>query len=282
MISYWTIWNHMFQGPSMPEQAVISDCAHGAMNMFSSLRLINVLFLLGNYSDLFDWNQWTKSHLTWHQATLEAGRTVTTASAYRGGLVVRRRRWTGPTSLWRRYQPARLTRTTTVPTTVRICLSNRPLTSHESWCNRVISGAEVRIVDQCLTDSSLNVTFKLRALFAVAQIITQHRFGPYWRDDQGVKRALSQLQIVDAEYNTWYTYIIKWTGSRHCDSIDFLKSVASDFGRSFLSLVTSTSKLCHGLRTLRHALMPLWFIIYRTRRPGWPLTCWESLRVLWL
>ena len=28
---------------------------------------------------------------------------------------------------------------------------------------------------------------------------------------------------------------------RHCNSIDFLKSVASDFGRSFLSLLTSAS-----------------------------------------
>ena len=54
--------------------------------------------------------------------------------------------------------------------------------SPESYWNRVISGAEVRILDQCLTDIALNVT--LRALFAVAHIIAQHQFGPYIRDDR--------------------------------------------------------------------------------------------------
>ena len=34
-----------------------------------------------------------------HSAALGAGRAVTTAPACRGGLVVRRRRWTGPTAL---------------------------------------------------------------------------------------------------------------------------------------------------------------------------------------
>ena len=140
-----------------------------------------------------------------------------------------------------RYQPARLTRTMTSPTTFLICLSNRQLTSPVSCWNRVVSGAEVRILDQCqwLTDTALNVT--LRALFAVAQIITQHRFGPSKKDDRGVKSTLSQLQNGDVEYNTWYTYILKWTGSCLCDSIDFRKSVESNFGRSFLSLMASTS-----------------------------------------
>ena len=43
--------------------------------------------------------------------------------------------------------------------------------------------------DQCLTDTALNVM--LRALFAVAHIITPYRFGPYRRNDRGVKRALA-------------------------------------------------------------------------------------------
>ena len=41
-----------------------------------------------------------------------------------------------------RYQLTRLTRTTTSPTTVLICLSTEPLTSPESIWNRVISGGD--------------------------------------------------------------------------------------------------------------------------------------------
>ena len=84
-----------------------------------------------------------------------------------------------------RYQLTRLTRTTTSPTTVLICVSTEPLTSPESIWNRVISGAEVRILDRCLTDTALNVT--LRALFAVAHIIILHWFGPYIRDYRVVR-----------------------------------------------------------------------------------------------
>ena len=39
----------------------------------------------------------------------------------------------------------------------------------------------------------------------------------------------------DRDYCTgvpWYTLILKWTGSRHCNSVDFFKSEASDFGKS--------------------------------------------------
>ena len=72
-----------------------------------------------------------------------------------------------------RSQQGWLTRTTTSPTTILICLSTRPLTSPESLWKRVISGAEVRILDQCLTDTALNVT--LRALFAVVTLL--HRTG---------------------------------------------------------------------------------------------------------
>ena len=59
-----------------------------------------------------------------------------------------------------RSQPARLTRTTTSPTTVLIRVFTRPLTSPESLWNRVVSGAEVRAVDQCSTDTALNVTLR--------------------------------------------------------------------------------------------------------------------------
>ena len=113
-----------------------------------------------------------------HQAALQrlAGRTVTAAPAYHGGLVAwrragvvgiprrtrsvapgRRRRNTtavsphdtgvGPDQP--RSQPARLTRTATSPATVLIHSSTRLLTSPESFRNRVISGAEVRTVSQC-------------------------------------------------------------------------------------------------------------------------------------
>ena len=53
----------------------------------------------------------------------------------------------------------------------------------------MISGAEVRAVDQCLTvtDTALNV--KLRALFAVSPIITQSR------------QSFCQLHNGDVEYN---------------------------------------------------------------------------------
>ena len=75
-----------------------------------------------------------------------------------------------------RSQPARLARSVTLPATALIRLSTRPPTSPGFRWNRVISGAEVRTVDRCLTDVAMIVT--LRALFAVAHIIAQHRFGP--------------------------------------------------------------------------------------------------------
>ena len=120
--------------------------------------------------------------MTRHQATsqrLEAswsrsGRTVTTAPALdRTNLAITA------------HQPVRLTRTTTSLTTVLIWLSAQPLTSPESLWNRAISGAEVRILDQRLTDAALNAT--LRALFSVAHIIIPHRLGPHRRDGRGVK-----------------------------------------------------------------------------------------------
>ena len=63
----------------------------------------------------------------------------------------------------------------------------------------MISGAEVRILDQCLKDTALNVMF--RALFAVAHIITPHLFGPYTRDECRADRAFCQLHNGDVEYN---------------------------------------------------------------------------------
>ena len=86
-----------------------------------------------------------------------------------------------------RSQESRLTRTTTSFTTALIRLSTRPLTSPESLWNRVISGGEVRILDQCLRDTALNVT--LQALFAVTHTITPHRLGPYIRDENSADRA---------------------------------------------------------------------------------------------
>ena len=67
--------------------------------------------------------------------------------------------------------------------------------------------------------------------------------------------------------------------SCHCDSI-FLKSAASDFGRSCLSLVTSSLQPAHGRSAQWHALMPLCFMIYQMSRPGWPSIRQE--RVRWL
>ena len=50
-------------------------------------------------------------------------------------------------------------------------------------------------MDQCQMDAALNV--KLRALFDVAHIITQHRFGPYTRDDRVVReRAFASYTMV--------------------------------------------------------------------------------------
>ena len=48
-------------------------------------------------------------------------------------------------------------------------------------------------MDQCQTEAALNVTL----LFAVAHIITPHRFGPYRRDD---RVAFPQLHKGDVEY----------------------------------------------------------------------------------
>ena len=93
------------------------------------------------------------------------------------------------------------------PATVLICskLSTRQLTSPESLWNQVISGAEVRILehwDQFLTDTALNVT--LRALFAVARIITPHRFGTYGRESRRVKRnlAIYALAMLNTTHDT--------------------------------------------------------------------------------
>ena len=56
---------------------------------------------------------------------------------------------------------------------------------------------------------------------------------------------------------------------RHSDSRDFLKSVASDFGRSFLSMGTSTNTVTTHSDMPGPAWMPLHFIIYRMWHSGW-------------
>ena len=68
----------------------------------------------------------------------------------------------------------------------------------------MISGADVRAVDQCVTDAELNVT--LRAIFAVNHILTPHgphRFKPCVRDEHRMLTAFCQLHYGDSdvEYN---------------------------------------------------------------------------------
>ena len=67
-----------------------------------------------------------------------------------------------------------------------VFVSTRSLTSPEYLWNRAIS--RVWTVDQGLTDTALNVTS--RALFAVARMITLHRFGPYIRNDRVVRESV--------------------------------------------------------------------------------------------
>ena len=113
--------------------------------------------------------------MMWHQTTPQRLEPVGPDRDYGAGV--------GPDQP--RHQLTRLTLTKMSPATVLICLSTQPLTFSESLWNLVISGAEVLILDQCLTDTVLNVT--LRALFAVAHIIIPHRSGPYRRDDRVVR-----------------------------------------------------------------------------------------------
>ena len=99
-----------------------------------------------------------------YSTALGACRAVATAPAYRGGLVVRRRRWTRPTSLSAGQADSDngvtcngsdLLIHPAVPT-------SRHVTSPESLRNRAVSGAEVRrrILDQCSADTALNVTLQ--------------------------------------------------------------------------------------------------------------------------
>ena len=59
----------------------------------------------------------------------------------------------------------------------------------------------MRTVDQCLTDTALNVT--LQALFAV-HIITQHLFRPVRMDEFRVYRAFVRDSYIMAMLNTIY------------------------------------------------------------------------------
>ena len=119
---------------------------------------------------------------------------------YHGGLVLRRGRWTGPALISASQADSDygvIYKTTTVP----IRLSARPLTSPESLRNRAISRAEARDADRCLTDDALNAV--LRASFAVAHIITPHRFGPYIRDEYRADRAFASciMAMLNAIYD---------------------------------------------------------------------------------
>ena len=90
----------------------------------------------------------------------------------------------GPDQPRSHHDPARLTRTTTSPTTVLICLSSLPLTSPESLWNRAISEAEVRILDQlnglghcseCDVTRIIAVECDVTRIIAVAPLL--HRTG---------------------------------------------------------------------------------------------------------
>ena len=56
----------------------------------------------------------------------------------------------------------------------------------------------------------------------------------------------------------------QWFNPCHCDLIDLLRSVASGFGRSLLSLSVWWLQPAHGRSTQGHCS-----IIYQTCRPGW-------------
>ena len=60
----------------------------------------------------------------------------------------------------------------------------------------------MRIWDQCSTDAALNVT--LRAVFAVAHIVTPRRFGPCMRDERAVREPLAShtMAMLNALHDT--------------------------------------------------------------------------------
>ena len=66
----------------------------------------------------------------------------------------------------------------------------------------MISGAGVRILDPCQTDTALNVT--LRALLAVAHSIIPQRFGPCIMDDRVVREPFASyaMAMLDTLHDT--------------------------------------------------------------------------------
>ena len=104
-----------------------------------------------------------------------------------------------------RTQPARLTRATTSPTTVLIHLSTRPLTSPEFLRNRVISGVEMRAVDQCLlvmncSECDITSIICCYSYYHTAPVRTL----PYVRDEYRADRAFTSytMAMLNAIYDT--------------------------------------------------------------------------------